>query len=60
MEINYTGINHLAMATGDIDTTIVFWRDIPAQVIVLKSGSRSTIITVGSFSIRRLGQPRCL
>lgn len=24
----YTGINHLAMATGDIDATIRFWRDL--------------------------------
>lgn len=24
----YTGINHLAMATGDMDTTIRFWRDL--------------------------------
>ncbi|MGB2688020.1 MAG: VOC family protein, partial [Desulfobacterales bacterium] len=24
----YTGINHLAMATRDMDTTIRFWRDL--------------------------------
>jgi len=24
----YTGINHLAMVTGDMDATIRFWRDL--------------------------------
>jgi catechol 2,3-dioxygenase-like lactoylglutathione lyase family enzyme len=26
--MKYTGINHLAMATGDMDSTIRFWRDL--------------------------------
>ncbi len=26
--IKFNGVNHLAMATGDIDTTIRFWRDL--------------------------------
>lgn len=26
--IKYTGINHLAMVTGDMDSTIRFWRDL--------------------------------
>ncbi|MFZ5812685.1 MAG: VOC family protein [Thermodesulfobacteriota bacterium] len=26
--MHYTGINHLAMATGDMDATIRFWRDL--------------------------------
>jgi len=26
--VKYTGINHLAMATGDMDATIRFWRDL--------------------------------
>lgn len=26
--MKYTGINHLAMATGDMDRTILFWRDL--------------------------------
>ena len=26
--IKYNGINHLAMATGDMDGTIRFWRDL--------------------------------
>ncbi|MCP4681173.1 MAG: VOC family protein [Desulfobacterales bacterium] len=26
--MKYTGISHLAMATGDMDTTIRFWRDL--------------------------------
>lgn len=27
-KVSYTGINHLAMATGDMDATIRFWRDL--------------------------------
>ena len=26
--MKYTGINHLAMATEDMDRTILFWRDL--------------------------------
>jgi len=26
--IRYNGVNHLAMATGDMDGTIRFWRDL--------------------------------
>ena len=26
--MRYTGINHLAMATADMDATIRFWRDL--------------------------------
>jgi catechol 2,3-dioxygenase-like lactoylglutathione lyase family enzyme len=26
--MKYTGVNHLAMATGDMDRTILFWRDL--------------------------------
>lgn len=26
--MKYTGVNHLAMATGDLDRTILFWRDL--------------------------------
>jgi len=26
--VKYTGINHLAMATRDMDTTLRFWRDL--------------------------------
>ena len=38
MKINYTGINHLAMATGDIDSTIVFWRDLLGMRLVAGMG----------------------
>ena len=27
-KVYYTGINHLAMATGDMEATIAFWRDL--------------------------------
>ncbi|MEZ4484531.1 MAG: VOC family protein [Syntrophotaleaceae bacterium] len=26
--MKYTGVNHLAMVTGDMDATIRFWRDL--------------------------------
>ena len=26
--MKYTGVNHMAMATGDMDRTILFWRDL--------------------------------
>ena len=34
----YTGINHLAMATRDIDTTIRFWRDLLGMRLVAGLG----------------------
>lgn len=34
----YTGINHLAMATGDMDTTIRFWRDLLGMRLVAALG----------------------
>ncbi len=36
--IKYTGINHLAMATGDMDTTIRFWRDMLGMRLVTRLG----------------------
>ena len=38
MKINYTGINHLAMATGDMDATIAFWRDLLGMRLVAGLG----------------------
>jgi catechol 2,3-dioxygenase-like lactoylglutathione lyase family enzyme len=38
LNINYTGINHLAMATGDIDATIAFWRDLLGMRLVAGLG----------------------
>lgn len=34
----YTGINHLAMATGDLDSTIRFWRDLLGMRLVTGIG----------------------
>lgn len=34
----YTGINHLAMATGDLDGTIRFWRDLLGMRLVAGLG----------------------
>lgn len=34
----YTGINHLALATGDMDTTIRFWRDLLGMRLVAGLG----------------------
>ena len=36
--IHYTGINHLAMATGDLDRTIRFWRDLLGMRLVAGLG----------------------
>ncbi len=36
--IKYNGINHLAMATGDIDKTIRFWRDLLGMRLVAGVG----------------------
>jgi thioredoxin 2 len=37
----YTGINHLAMVTGDMDATIRFWRDLLGMRLVAGLGSRN-------------------
>jgi catechol 2,3-dioxygenase-like lactoylglutathione lyase family enzyme len=37
--IRYNGINHLAMATGDMDKTIRFWRDLLGLRLVAGIGS---------------------
>jgi len=36
--IRYNGINHLAMATGDMDSTIHFWRDLLGMRLVAGLG----------------------
>ena len=36
--VHYRGINHLAMATSDIDATIRFWRDLLGMRLVLGLG----------------------
>jgi catechol 2,3-dioxygenase-like lactoylglutathione lyase family enzyme len=36
--IQYNGVNHLAMATGDMDTTIRFWRDLLGMRLVAGLG----------------------
>jgi catechol 2,3-dioxygenase-like lactoylglutathione lyase family enzyme len=37
--VQYNGINHLAMATGDMDRTIRFWRDLLGMRLVAGLGS---------------------
>ena len=37
--VSYTGINHLAMATGDMDLTIRFWRDLLGMRLVAGLGN---------------------
>ena len=36
--VNYKGVNHLAMATGDMDKTIRFWRDLLGMRLVATLG----------------------
>ena len=38
--VRFNGINHLAMATGDIDLTIRFWRDLLGMRLVAGLGQR--------------------
>lgn len=38
MTVSYTGVNHLAMATGDMDATIRFWRDLLGMRLVVALG----------------------
>ncbi len=36
----YTGVNHLAMATGNMDTTVRFWRDLLGMPLVAGLGRK--------------------
>ena len=36
--MKFNGINHLAMATGDMDSTIRFWRDLLGMCLVIGLG----------------------
>jgi catechol 2,3-dioxygenase-like lactoylglutathione lyase family enzyme len=36
--VNFNGVNHLAMATGDMDKTILFWRDLLEMRLVAGLG----------------------
>ena len=36
--MKYSGVNHLVMATGDIDSTIRFWRDLLGMRLVAGPG----------------------
>lgn len=38
MAVRYTGINHLALVTGDMDATIRFWRDLLGMRLVAGLG----------------------
>lgn len=38
MAVKFNGVNHLAMATGDMDTTIRFWRDLLGMRLVAGLG----------------------
>ncbi len=40
---NLNGVNHLAMATGDMDKTIRFWRDLLGMKLV--AGHFSDIVS---------------
>ncbi len=37
--VRYKGVNHLAMATGDMDCTVRFWRDLLGMMLVAGLGS---------------------
>jgi len=46
VDITYTGINHLTMATGDMDATIAFWK--------AATPSRGAGRNAKSFAVRRM------
>ena len=37
--VEFNGVNHLAMATGDMDRTVRFWRDLLGMRLVAGLGS---------------------
>lgn len=50
----YTGVNHLALVTGDMDTTIRFWRDLLEMPIVAglgKPGYRQYFLHIANRSM---------
>ena len=50
--MKYTGVNHLAMATGDMDRTILFWRDLLEMRMIAGVGNQdSGIIFLKLLSI---------
>ena len=52
--IKYNGINHLAMATGDMDKTIRFWRDLLGMRLVAglgKPGYRHYFFEISEYDL---------
>ena len=52
--IKYNGINHLAMATGDMDKTIRFWRDLLRMRLVAglgKPGYRHYFFEISEYDL---------
>ncbi len=52
--IKYNGINHLAMATGDMDKTICFWRDLLGMRLVAglgKPGYRHYFFEISAYDL---------
>ena len=40
--VKFNGVNHLAMVTGDMDTTIRFWRDLLGMRLIAGLGHPGT------------------
>ena len=52
--IRYNGVNHLAMATGNMDETILFWRDLLGMRLVAglgKSGHRQYFFQISQHDM---------
>lgn len=52
--VKFTGINHLAMATGDMDRTILFWRDLLGMRLVAglgRPGSRHYFFEISATDL---------
>ncbi len=55
----YTGINHLAMATADMDCTIRYWRDLLEKDKHIYPGEGKELIEDNKgFGSRRKSEPR--
>jgi catechol 2,3-dioxygenase-like lactoylglutathione lyase family enzyme len=54
MMVKFNGVNHLAMATGDIDKTIRFWRDLLGMRLVAglgKPGYRHYFFQISEYDL---------
>ena len=52
--VRFNGVNHLAMATGDMDATIRFWRDLLGMRLVAglgQTGYRNYFFQISDYDL---------